>query len=667
MATTRAQAKAQSVLALKYVIALFEDPIASPILKALDEVGVETVNDFLATPSAEFIDFTYTVGANETEEERPLNKKQLRAIRQIHSWLKWEKKRRNVDEFGQLTLEDYDEFQDEMASLDDSSTATPQPHATTAPSIVTTTTSVSTFRTNVKVDVKQYPVFNGDIAHWSKFKRGVLALAATHGLDDVFDGKFVVPIVSDPHYGAYQEKNRFVYSIWISRITAGLALSTLREFEDDKDGRGAYFKFLEIYEGKHNMAQVAMMAMDKLNRMYLTYNYPGGASAFIGKFREALQDLKDAKEPMSDAMTKTLFLTKIQDNTYKATVNCLRASQKDDFEACVTRILDEFNMNNHSKSNHGNRQSNKVQTNKHRNRRQNNNANRATNNPNNSNSANANKSSSNSPHGNNNGNQRQSRVWIEPEIWNKLTSEQSQALLQLKRNNNSNNNNQSQDNRNRSLSPQRAPPKVTFGQNTTRYRKRAEIGQQQDNEEEDDIDLESIIKPRINSIMQSTRRINAIMVNSSMSEIRSYGLIDSGADTCMLSYDDFYVESQYDHCQVSVEGFDGPWHVQHNFRIGNGITAVDLPNITLLLRINEGVFTSHKSIISANQVRSYGHRVDDVPLRYGGGQKITLDFHDFEGGFPLVYRGALCYMPMRRPTRKEVIEGDILDLTSGEI
>ena len=80
---------------------------------------------------------------------------------------------------------------------------------------------------NVKLDVKQYPTFNGDNASWIKFKRGVLSIASTHGLDEVFDTKTTVPAVGDPSYLPYMEKNKFVYSIWISRVTGGLAMSML--------------------------------------------------------------------------------------------------------------------------------------------------------------------------------------------------------------------------------------------------------------------------------------------------------------------------------------------------------------------------------------------------------------------------------------------------------
>jgi len=36
-----------------------------------------------------------------------------------------------------------------------------------------------------------------------------------------------------------------------------MALSIIKEFKAAKDGRGAIIKFLQVYEGKHNMRQKA--------------------------------------------------------------------------------------------------------------------------------------------------------------------------------------------------------------------------------------------------------------------------------------------------------------------------------------------------------------------------------------------------------------------------
>ena len=77
-----------------------------------------------------------------------------------------------------------------------------------------------------------------------------------------------------------------------------------------------YFKLLDIYECKSNMEQVALMALQKLQDLRMTYNTNGGVPEFIVKFRDAMNDLKDAKQPISDVMAKSMFLQKIEDRDY---------------------------------------------------------------------------------------------------------------------------------------------------------------------------------------------------------------------------------------------------------------------------------------------------------------------------------------------------------------
>src|SRR5688500_2757074 len=67
--------------------------------------------------------------------------------------------------------------------------------------------SASSFMTNAKLDVKAYPIFNGENASWSKFKRGVTSMACTHNLDDNFDVTYTVPKLGDSDYQLYFERN----------------------------------------------------------------------------------------------------------------------------------------------------------------------------------------------------------------------------------------------------------------------------------------------------------------------------------------------------------------------------------------------------------------------------------------------------------------------------
>ena len=101
------------------------------------------------------------------------------------------------------------------------------------------------FHANVKLDVKQYPTFDGELSHWLKFKRNVLALAATHSLMDIFDENYIIPTGQGSNLEIYQAKNQFVYSIWASRVFGFYPLGLICQFENTKDVKGVFTAFLD--------------------------------------------------------------------------------------------------------------------------------------------------------------------------------------------------------------------------------------------------------------------------------------------------------------------------------------------------------------------------------------------------------------------------------------
>src|SRR6478672_5345471 len=100
-----------------------------------------------------------------------------------------------------------------------------------------------------------------------------------------------------------------------------MALSIMREFESTRDGRGTYLKFLKVYEGKYNIRQMATMVMGRLNSIQMQYNSPGGIPVLLTRFKDAIQDHKDASNPISDGMVKLLLLSKVQDRRYSHIVD----------------------------------------------------------------------------------------------------------------------------------------------------------------------------------------------------------------------------------------------------------------------------------------------------------------------------------------------------------
>jgi len=189
--------RSTSAAAFQHIFSLFDSKTTVPIIEALDEVGIDTIIDLLAEDPTTFDTYTYT-----TKDliDHDLTKKQLRTLKMIHSWLRWECKNRPDKDYTTMVMNDYDEFLNTLAIGGSMPTPTPTPVLTVTsapPQGHTIIPPVSAFASNVKLDVKTYPVFNGEINNWSRFKRGVLALAATHELNEIFDAKTVVPSPGD--------------------------------------------------------------------------------------------------------------------------------------------------------------------------------------------------------------------------------------------------------------------------------------------------------------------------------------------------------------------------------------------------------------------------------------------------------------------------------------
>ena len=91
---------------------------------------------------------------------------------------------------GSLKMDDYNHhLSTKLTIIDSASAAAPVLSATMSNMF----DMLKPFVTNVELAWKQYPLFNEDTNQWTKYKQGVLAIAAVHSLEDVLDIKFVVP------------------------------------------------------------------------------------------------------------------------------------------------------------------------------------------------------------------------------------------------------------------------------------------------------------------------------------------------------------------------------------------------------------------------------------------------------------------------------------------
>ena len=101
-------------------------------------------------------------------------------------------------------------------------------------------------------------------------------------------------------------------------------------------------------------------------------------------------------------------------------------------------------------------------------------------------------------------------------------------------------------------------------------------------------------------------------------------LADSGCDTMMCGQG-WKVDATTGR-KVSVQGFKDDMQAVE-LEIGSLITAIDLPDQTIILEANEAIMMpqNQTSLLSTFQVRESGHKVNDVAHRHGGTQEITAD------------------------------------------
>jgi len=312
--------------------AIFPESKIKNILFALDNEGVEDIIDFINIPHQELADLEYISGGVDNK----LPRKDVHLLKNIHDWASYlflestDQDWRSLDEFN------YDAFLSEAVFRANSIAKQVE---TTKPKPIS---SSNAFLSNVKLDLKTFPTFDGKKEHWLKFKRSVLSIAYTHGLQGIFDFSSIPPLTTDPDYQLYQAQNTFVYSLWVSRIHDGYPVSIIRAHEDSRDGRQTYIDMVTYFESTNNLEQLSLLTFNRLTELTYSYKYPGGLPKFLHKFCDLMMDLEDAGKPMDPAMVKSLFLSKIQDKEYKHLVDTYINDADIDFEACAQNLIDKY-------------------------------------------------------------------------------------------------------------------------------------------------------------------------------------------------------------------------------------------------------------------------------------------------------------------------------------
>jgi hypothetical protein len=142
--------------------------------------------------------------------------------------------------------------------------------------------------------------------------------------------------------------------------------------------------------------------------------------------------------------------------------------------------------------------------------------------------------------------------------------------------------------------------------------------------------------------------------------------LDTHADTCGVNNVARILEFMGQVAEVS--GFANSMQALQDIPIVKAALAYDDPNTgeTIVLIINQALyFGKHMDdiLLNPNQIRHYGHVVNDVP-RHLGGSTHSIISDDNATEIPLLLRGVISYFLVRTPTMNEIENCATLTLTS---
>ena len=170
---------------------------------------------------------------------------------------------------------------------------------------------------NVRIDIRSYPTFDGKHGEWKAFKQKFEALATIHGFSKIMKKDYIPPVdEKDADYHSYTSRNAFLQSILEFSLASGTALSRVRRFSQSKNGREAWLTLKNWFEDMGSQETIAKKALEVITTHKLTSNSHGGAELFLEKFENALQDLESISRPYNVSMAKINFLNNILDDAY---------------------------------------------------------------------------------------------------------------------------------------------------------------------------------------------------------------------------------------------------------------------------------------------------------------------------------------------------------------
>jgi len=175
---------------------------------------------------------------------------------------------------------------------------------------------------SIKIDVRSYPEFDGNLKNWRAFKHKFTSIATLHNIGYILKEEFVPP-TNPGELAIYETKNCFLQSILEYSLSKSTALTRVKLFSTTQDGRKSWLE--------------------------------------LEKFETALQDLDEIGKPYDSAMAKIHFLTNIQDDDYKIVKETLEMDDSKSYHDCLVEIRRKSIAVEGERKRNGNRRANNQQ------------------------------------------------------------------------------------------------------------------------------------------------------------------------------------------------------------------------------------------------------------------------------------------------------------------
>ena len=121
----------------------------------------------------------------------------------------------------------------------------------------------------------------------------------------------------DPEaYVTYVKLNQMTFSALNYGTADSIIRHKVNKYQATKDGRAAFLEIDTYQKGQGSEEVCASNAWAELNKLKLTNVYPGGAEAFLAKWEDALDKLRDVNQAHNKFLERTLLKEAILDEDY---------------------------------------------------------------------------------------------------------------------------------------------------------------------------------------------------------------------------------------------------------------------------------------------------------------------------------------------------------------